>query len=368
MMNLRYLVVPMDPKSRTSPAPVLDRWRDRITIVEWTHTSNFSNGDYEVDEAQFGPNDTARLINHRTNAKVHRQIDFYQACAFHLKSRNRTLTSFIDLDEFVAIPPRANVSREAIRQEPGIIFKMFQEYSSSRQQYSPVNASAEVNASATATAILQSARARAVRHEIPHPSNLTDSSKDWNLWFSALPCVTVQRTMFGTVPSSDENVSRDVPDYLDARRFNTLNFLYQAKPDPPAKSLIDLSRIPWDAKEYMGSTSPHRPFGDWCSNGWIRTDSFALDIHHYLGSWEQFSYRNDARKGSERRSIDMWKKDSAMQEGGLNDDARPWISGFVKLVGDEAAKELLRGAGLLQEDQKKSENAIDRYFLRGCRV
>jgi hypothetical protein len=278
---------------------------------------------------------------------------------------NRTWTSFHDLDEFVVIPPWANVSREAIRQEPGIIFKMFQQYSSSRQQYSPVNASAgvnasaEVNASAAATAILQSARARMVRHEIPHPSNLTDSAKDWNLWFSALPCVTVQRTLFGTVPSSVENVSRDVPDYLEARRFHTLNYMYQAEPDPPGKSFVDLSRIPWDAKKYMGLyASPHRPFGDWCASGWLLTDSLALRINHYLGSWEQFSYRDDVRKGTAEKSIDKWRERAAMQQGGLNDDARPWIAGFVKLVGDEAAKELLRDAGLLREF-KKSENATD---------
>jgi hypothetical protein len=41
-MRLRYLVVAVDPHSKASPSRILDRWRDRMTVVEWTD-SNFTD-------------------------------------------------------------------------------------------------------------------------------------------------------------------------------------------------------------------------------------------------------------------------------------------------------------------------------------
>lgn len=35
-LNLRYLVVAVDPNSRTSPSAILDRFRSRMKVVEWT--------------------------------------------------------------------------------------------------------------------------------------------------------------------------------------------------------------------------------------------------------------------------------------------------------------------------------------------
>jgi len=68
-------------------------------------------------------------------------------------------------------------------------------------------------------------------------------------------------------------------------------------------------------------------------------------IYHYLGSWESYSYREDARDGY-LRSYDKWHKISIMKAGGSDDYMRPWIGGFIKVVGEENARYLLQDAGL----------------------
>jgi len=72
-----------------------------------------------------------------------------------------------------------------------------------------------------------------------------------------------------------------------------------------------------------------------------------VGIHHYLGSWDAFSCRDDARMGTWRHSEFKWKRNAELQAGGADDNVRPWISGFVKLVGEEQAKVLLQGVGVL---------------------
>lgn len=73
-----------------------------------------------------------------------------------------------------------------------------------------------------------------------------------------------------------------------------------------------------------------------------------LGIHHYLGSWEAFSCREDARMGSWRHSKEKWEKRARLKRGGADDQLRPWINGFVKMVGPQTAKFLLRKSGILK--------------------
>lgn len=44
--NLRHLIIHSDKNSATSPSEVLDRWRDRITIQEWTETDFLNASEY----------------------------------------------------------------------------------------------------------------------------------------------------------------------------------------------------------------------------------------------------------------------------------------------------------------------------------
>jgi hypothetical protein len=189
---------------------------------------------------------------------------------------------------------------------------------------------------------------------------------DWDFWFSALPCVVLPRVLMGSTPSPDEEVERDSPAMLDPHRFDTLRYRIQGN-EPgerggPGKAIVDVSRLPNNAIKLVwdGYYPPgvHRPFGDLCTNAWAPSNGVPLAFHHYVGSWEAFSHRDDVRKGVER-TLAKWKALSSMRSGGVNDDARHGIKGFVKMVGAAAAKELLRGAGLPRNYTKPINDTAD---------
>jgi hypothetical protein len=84
-MSLRYLVVAVDPHSKTSPSQILNRWRDRMTVVEWTD-SNFTDKSLII-----GDTDNDQM---KRDKFVTRQVDFYLECTHHMQNQNRTWTSY----------------------------------------------------------------------------------------------------------------------------------------------------------------------------------------------------------------------------------------------------------------------------------
>lgn len=80
-------------------------------------------------------------------------------------------------------------------------------------------------------------------------------------------------------------------------------------------------------------------------------DEFPLLYHHYLSSWESYSNRQDSRKDLKDHSYQTWKKYAAWQRGGADDTIRPWILGFIKMVGESKAESLLDGAGVLLSEK-----------------
>jgi hypothetical protein len=313
-MNLRYLVVHPDPRSKTSPSAVLDKWKDRMTIVEWSPANNFST--FSV------PTWANDSLTRKVDLLVRRQVHFYQSCALYLRSRNRTWTSFHDSDEYIVVRPLPSLLER--QQQPGAIPKIVETYSSS--SYHNNNTS-----------------------NIPTGNETSGNDVTfWHHWFSDKPCMTIPRVLFGAVPSPHEEVSRGVPSFVDARQFSTLNWRYRATPpdstDGLAKSIMDVSRIPSNVTVDVWAGSPHRPFDSMCAHAFPQRDSLPLVIHHYLGSWEAFSFRDDARRGG-LRTVEKWQQRSALRYGDASDDARPWIRGFVDFVGEDAAA-LLQDAGL----------------------
>jgi hypothetical protein len=375
VMNLRYLVIHPDPRSRTSPSPVLDRWRDRIHIVEWTDPSQFTDAVYfDLDTVQEGDESNrnrTEFIWEQTQQLVHRQVDFYQACGMHMRSHNRTWTSFHDNDEFLVVVSqtiRGNVTfsrrgggedgddnateARTEKVEAGMALKVLQRYA---------RGGGAVQGSSSATAA--------------HEATLYEAHRNWDLWFSALPCVVLPRALMGAVASPDADVERDVPQGLDAHRFDTLRWRIQGTGrddgDGPGKAIVDVSRLPAHAIDVAssgnGTTSPHRPFRDLCTNGWAPSNGLPLAFHHYLGSWEEFSHRDDIRKGLDR-SLLKWEDKSELRYGGVNDDARHGILGFVDMVGEHVAAELLRDAGLPRDYAKPPHETAGWEFIGSART
>jgi hypothetical protein len=80
-----------------------------------------------------------------------------------------------------------------------------------------------------------------------------------------------------------------------------------------------------------------------------------LRIHHYLGSWEQYSARVDDRR--HRGAFD--KKASPATAYGPNYDIRPWLRKFVAKVGLQKAQFLLEGVGEFETNEAHMHRNID---------
>lgn len=299
-LKLRYLVVTSDPRSRTSPSPMLERWKDLMTTVELFDV-DFADRNLTVLEDD--TEDQRRFKHSR------RQIQFYGACIQHLQRHERTWTTFIDVDEFLTISGANDVYQARSMGEPASVFNAVKDFTTRNDSTYPIS---------------------------------------WYNHFQNGPCFTVGRALYSAVESTKDEVQANVPSFIDANRFDTLRWRYRAyitdQNNGLGKSIIDVSRL--DQEDSHGGKNAHRP-AHACPSAWIAFDTMPLGCNHYLGSWEAYSYRQDARtayKGKSREKV--WRRTSGLTRGGTSDTIRPWISGFVMFVGEETASSLLLGAGL----------------------
>jgi Glycosyltransferase family 92 len=108
IMPLRHVIVLPEPDSRTSPMDVLERWKPYMTIEVWNDTYRINSNDGHAD-------------------LVRRQERFYTDCGLYLRSRNRTWTMFIDVDEFWTIDENNVPDWKKRMGEHGAILKLIDE-------------------------------------------------------------------------------------------------------------------------------------------------------------------------------------------------------------------------------------------------
>jgi hypothetical protein len=280
-MPLRHLVVNVDPRSRTSPAKILDRWRPLMNITVW--------GGAGVAEAL---NETDSLA--KTKMHLQRQMYFYSGCARYLQKENRTWTTFHDVDEFLTVDEHFVNDTETLLKEPGNVLQTL----------------------------------RNVRSTQPH-----------NTHFQKI-CITVPRVMYGSIESSTEQVQKDVPSFLDGMKFDTLRYRHRGEhgTGENVKSILDVTyakpRKKYEIHQLIGNRH--------CSYKY--TPHNILGIHHYLGSWESYSYRDDARRGKEH-SRQRFDERANVRDVMNDDEVRPWIKVFVDFVGEPLARHLLQDVG-----------------------
>jgi hypothetical protein len=304
-LNLRYLVVAVDPHSQTLASSIFDRWRDRMTIIEWTD-SDFTNLNLLWNQTT--------PVGLKTKMHRTRQDVFVQACTMHLHEHNRTWTAYTDVDEYMAINSYIYKDAEELMQQPGSILKLVQEFSTTEN----------------------------------YPKGL--KNRDPKSWFRRFhkPCVAIPRILFSATESSPREIAGRVPlpIFVDPQRFDTLRWRYPTTPtSAPAwgKSLLDVSKI--HAEDLKEGSDAHFALKSICTKENLEYNWSPIGLRHYLGSWEAYSFKNDARKGT-LRNYDNWKAQAFDQGGGADDSVRPWISGFIDSVGEDAAKFLLQDAGL----------------------
>jgi len=95
VMPLRRLIAAIDPKSITSPIPILNRWKVRIDITVWNDADTFPNG--------------APRPSHLTGSTEYmtRQRAFIGTCLKRLKQEDRGWTLITDTDEYTLLNPLA---------------------------------------------------------------------------------------------------------------------------------------------------------------------------------------------------------------------------------------------------------------------
>ena len=325
-LPLRYLIVAVDPRSQTSPMPILDRWRDKMTIVPWTRDEDYMTV-FEREQAEdvvrrhFG-NLTANLVRHRARQRI-----FYDKCMKQLKAEGQSWSILTDTDEFL----RINTEKA----------QALQLWHNSNQQPLTVEEPASIRS--------------LLKAELQRPgTNLTRS-----------PCIQIPRLRFGAVVDDEQDITSQsqsqIPPGFNATQFLTLQWRHHAgvdqyKANKISKVIIDVSQVPWS--ELVPVESIHRPIKSLCSQRklHIRSPDSVLVINHYLGSWEQYEYRQDARisgatinegnlgDGRSRQQYDKQK----MVNAATNDEIQPWLQGFVTAMGQQQAEALLKGVGQLE--------------------
>jgi hypothetical protein len=179
------------------------------------------------------------------------------------------------------------------------------------------------------------------------------------------PCISVPRLQFGAVDSTQAERSRQVPAGFDPERFDTLRFRKHAYrsdfvKNGLSKCIIDVSQV--DMEQTPKFESLHRPIKTICGAPWVDEWKTLLRIHHYLGSWESYSFRNDARRGGER-SREGWEFRASDSEES-DDLIRPWFASFVQRHGHDKAKDLLKYAGLPKTYKNPNATAWTILFLK----
>lgn len=331
-LPLRRLIVATDPRSRTSPSVILQRWKPFINITEWK--------DYDYFPLSYRRSIvlSRRILN--TSDKLvtmhrYRQRFFYLECMRQLrrehanqmksspnsKRHSRNWVTFIDVDEFLF--PNRNWKYQFLL-EP------------SRQHGD--------------TTIAQ------LLHRFQNYKSLTR------------PCVSLPRLLIGTKLDDNKDDSH-WPEIIDFQSLspNTLTKvvpftnlltwtwiwhgeLGNLERNKAGKALIDLSRVP-STSIRLDEVDVHRPIMNCCTidEMWINIVESPLVLHHYVGSLEQFTFRNDPRTG--KHTVETY---AAYQDVNFSTvhpwDSRQWLIDFVRVMGLEKASYLMQGVGEVEQN------------------
>jgi hypothetical protein len=137
-------------------------------------------------------------------------------------------------------------------------------------------------------------------------ANTTTSMSHTNT-SSTPPCLLLPRRRYGTKESQLKFQDKHVPKGYNSSNFLTMRWRHYGMKDRDVliKTMIDVSRVDWDDLH----TDPGKRNGvhvplDICGDK-IRMSlsESKLIVSHYAGTWEQFSFRDDARKGSKAEDM-----------------------------------------------------------------
>lgn len=119
------------------------------------------------------------------------------------------------------------------------------------------------------------------------------------------PCLMIPRLRYGAKESTIDEVTKNVPQGLNASTLLTMRHRHHAPLDSVklnrfAKAIVDVSRV---NESDIALDTIHRPIDSICpdSQMTLTANGSSMIINHYLGTWQQFSFRDDARTELEGR-------------------------------------------------------------------
>ena len=315
-VNLQYLIIAIDERSKTSPLPILDRWKGRMEYELWNDSHFFPPMDQvrrsiKFDKFVLGKDPNIISLQ---DINEERQQTFFAKCMQSMKQqqlshqRNISWVLFTDSDEYMVINPRTN--------QTGSEYSLYREHVPRMEQRNSILQFLE--------------QERAERGTL---------------------CHSMGRLQFSPDEVSPEMIQRDVPSFLNGSEFLTLRWIQPADDLVGPKNIVNLGAM--NASEIpRRKTHQHRVLPSVCPEAgfrWNRYNSL-IQIYHYLGTMEQFQFRDDARLslganiGRNRR----YRRFSGKGKG-IADELRPWVQTFLAAIGSqEEAMRLLEGVGNVQ--------------------
>jgi hypothetical protein len=328
ILPLKYLVVAVDPTGKTSPRKILNLFNDTqkydlgMEILLWDDADYGHWIDEELDEVH----------KHRS-----RQKRFLAQCQKYHKARNRTWLAVIDPDEFITYNIISDDDRDPERKNDVDAFGLID----------------GVNFTATSYRINMQEARRAMTKEnalgqktVFQYINEHREEAPWN----SEPCYLMPRTLFSAIESPlDALHDSGVTQYgFDPNRFSTLRYFKHGEKgswydNHFGKVIIDLSRI--DENEIVEDMrNIHVPL-DSCYYPFRLYETGLLRVHHYLGSWEQYSSKSDVRRNREKFN------EAAFVNYGADFQLQSWLKRFVDIVGVENSKNLLKYSGVIEKPE-----------------
>ena len=274
VLPLRYLVVAVDPRSRTSPTFILNRFRKMgVYIEQWTD-ADFLDPKLASNVIQDDARFQVKRDRHRARQKV-----FYRSCLIKMQDANRTYVTLHDTDEYLVYNHAGGEQYETWEKQQQE--KHDQSRNKGKTRIKPFHTPPTTAEEGSMLSYIRREK------EAGHP-------------FYQSPCISCPRLHFGAVESNEKERYAQVPAGFDAERFDTMRWRKHSKRNDFIKN--NLAKIIIDVSNYDMKTAPrfrslHRPIPTICQAPWLNEWESSLRINHYLGSWESYSFRNDARKG-----------------------------------------------------------------------
>jgi hypothetical protein len=342
-LPLKHLIVAIDPKSKTSPSEILDRYRGgdgmskMMTIDEWGDEDYMMMLDLEKHISQ-NASHHAQMVE----LYVVRQRMFYLQCMKTLKQANRTYVAIVDTDEFIVPNPNA-----------------FEEYNIFHQLHLPNHTAAATtnnNHHHTIWDLLQMAKTQ----------QQINGTRTPFLQRLLAPCLPMARLQLSTKEEqTNVNATTMTRHGFDTRDFLTLRYQYHFglknhQKNRKVKSLIDLSQVPPDEFR-LKYIHAHLAIKSRCryTEEFLGNRKSPIVAHHYVGTWNQWTFRDDPRSWTRKK---RGKYEALSGEGVLlhqEKAATMWLDGFVNKHGIDKAKALLQDVGYVPPNTNQSSRIIE---------